>query len=217
MGPAVVRMDDLPGSALSRDDGVPSTSRWKRHARDMSALRLHATQALAAKLGGFTAPVPSPRPDPRIFDTWFANIIRRRRPHVFAINPETLVVVILPLAPAATLTSRLPDALGITLRDHFMPEAFIAEHVDRLRGGGAVVKTDDRRMVGIMNERIGLIGHWEATTDDEWFTLADYATKTPTLAIEGPGFGDIRLQIAVEEWERTGVARIPPGTPRFGC
>lgn len=71
----------------------------------MGSLHLHATQALAAKLGGFTEPVPDPSPEPLIFDTWYAHLIRRRKPEVLALNPETLVVLILTFAPAATLSS----------------------------------------------------------------------------------------------------------------
>lgn len=213
LAPAV--LTDVLGSANTHAMEVSVADLRRGRAETVTALRLHATQALAAKLGGFTAPAPTFPASPLIFDTWYANVIRRRKPRVIALNPETLVTLVMPLAPASSLAARLPDVLEASLVRRGVPAAFVSEHVDRLRGGAAILKTADRRVVGIMNDRVRWMGYFDARDDDDWEELAAHATEMPTLAVAGPGFGDTRLAIAIAEWCRTGVASMPADTLRF--
>ena len=166
-------------------------------------LTLHATQALAAKIGGFDAvgseDAPADREHP--LDRWYANVIRRRKPRVIAINPSTLYVVVLALAPAATLARRLPDAIAETLRARGVPEGFIGDVVDPLRGGARVVRTDDRSLVGIMNERSRHMGYFAPETDDDWFAIAMQASETPLLQGVVGEYAVDRMFALVSAWE----------------
>jgi hypothetical protein len=189
---AGVRTDDLPGFALSEAE----------KGQIVSALRLHATAALAAKLGGFTKPEPEPPVEPLVLDAWYANIIRRRAPRVLAVNPATLVSFIVPLAPAKTLLTRLPAAIALHLAERGVPADFIAAHVSRLEGGGAVVKTADRRMVGILNRRQLYIDLWLLEDDAEWADMAHRLADDLTTSPDGYVTSIELLADAVRAWRR---------------
>lgn len=166
-----------------------------------SALRMHATAALAAKLGGFTANPAAPAPDPMPLDTWYAHLIRRRKPRVMVMNTATLMTVIVPLAPAATFLHRLPGHVAAQLDGLLIPPQFIHEHVDRLQGGGTVLKTADRTLVGILNRRLYELDYWDPRSDEEWEERAFRFTDTITLAVGKPTHGLDRLFNVVHEWE----------------
>lgn len=171
-----------------------------------SALRFHATAALAAKLGGFTAvangPGHVPEPgEPMALDTWYAHLIRRRKPQVMVMNTTTLMTVIVPLAPAATFFNRLPAYIAAQLDGLRIPHDFIHAHVDRIASAGAVLKTADRTMVGILNYRIGILDYLNPLTEDDWLDAAFHFTDTLTLAVEEPHHGLDRLFGVVNDWE----------------
>lgn len=67
------------------------------------------------------------------------------------VNERTLLPVLLPLAPAATLAQRFPVALRDVLRALDMPVEFIDSEID---GMSEVVyaKTANRSVLGVMNE-----------------------------------------------------------------
>ncbi len=67
------------------------------------------------------------------------------------VNERTLLPVLLPLAPAATLAQRFPVALRDVLRALDIPVEFIDSEID---GMSEVVyaKTANRSVLGVMNE-----------------------------------------------------------------
>lgn len=170
-----------------------------------SALRFHATAALAAKLGGFTANPAAPTPEPMPLDTWYAHLIRRRKPRVMVMNTATLMTVIVPLAPVATFLQRLPGHVAAQLDGLLIPPQFIHEHVDRLQGGGTVLKTADRSLVGILNRRLYELDYWEPRSDEEGEELAFRFTDTVILAVGEPHHGLDRLFTVVNDWEERHV------------
>lgn len=165
-----------------------------------SALRFHATAALAAKVGGFT-PDPGLPQGPMPLDTWYAHLIRRRKPQVMVMNATTLMTVIVPLAPAATFFDRLPAYIAAQLDGLRIPDDFIHAHVDRIASAGAVLKTADRSMVGILNRRIFEVDYWNPQTEDDWLDAAFRLTDTITLAVAEPHHGLDRLFNVVNDWE----------------
>ncbi|MCB2411420.1 hypothetical protein LGT39_00985 [Demequina sp. TTPB684] len=165
-----------------------------------SALRLHATVALAAKLGGFT-PNPAPAPDPMPLDAWYAHLIRRRKPRVMVMNAATLMTVIVPLAPAVTFFDRLPAYIAAQLDGLLISHEFIHAHVDRIAGRGAVLKTADRSLVGILNRRLYELDYWDPRSEGEWEEVAFRFTDTITLSVGEPHHGLDRLFNVVNDWE----------------
>ena len=176
----------------------------------MSTLRIHATAALATKLGGFTKPVPEPRPDALILDTWYAHIVRHRRPRALLMNPATLLTVTLPLAPAKSLADRVPGRVAAQLMAFGAPPQFIDDHIHRLHGGAHVVRTDSKSLLGLLNQRMQVINRFRLGDDEElWEDLDIRLTEDFVLAdIPGPRYGPGRLALAFETWERTGTAAV---------
>ena len=67
------------------------------------------------------------------------------------VNEATLLPVLVPLAPTATLLERFPFARAETLADHGASPAFIAAE-RREMTESRLAKTANRSVVGIMNE-----------------------------------------------------------------
>ncbi|WOQ68609.1 hypothetical protein RYJ27_07695 [Microbacterium limosum] len=126
-------------------------------------LILRATKKLRDKIGG-VAPTDEKESTTMLGD-WYGNLIAWRRPLVLLVNARTLLPVFAPLAPAKTLTDRVPDVVASALRDHGVPEQVIDHEHARMRDI-RVAPTADRQVVGVMNEFIFLAGHRRERTDD---------------------------------------------------
>jgi hypothetical protein len=103
-----------------------------------------------------------PPSEPEIASTttmgdWFATVLFWRPQLALFVNATTLLPVFVPLAPATTVLDRLPGALAVVLRAHGVAESIIdrelaetAEH--------CLTKTNNRSVVGVMNEFVRLAG-----------------------------------------------------------
>jgi hypothetical protein len=81
---------------------------------------------------------------------WFATALFWK-PHVaLLVNERTLLPVYMPLAPAATLLGRVPDAIASALRLHGVDEATIASELAAM-GDTRIAPTNNRSIVGVMN------------------------------------------------------------------
>ncbi len=67
------------------------------------------------------------------------------------VNERTLLPVILPLAPAASVGKRFPEALKGLLKALDLPAEFIESEIEGM-GDVAYAKTSNRSVVGVMNE-----------------------------------------------------------------
>ena len=67
------------------------------------------------------------------------------------VNERTLLPVVLPLAPAATLVKRFPAALEEVLQALDLPAEFIRAEIDGMKEV-VYAKTANRSVVGMMNE-----------------------------------------------------------------
>jgi uncharacterized protein DUF6933 len=82
---------------------------------------------------------------------WYATAMFWK-PHVaLFVNEPTLLPVLLPLAPTATLLARFPQQAAAALAAHGTPTAVIDEEQRQMRDR-RLGKTANRRVVGIMNE-----------------------------------------------------------------
>jgi hypothetical protein len=82
---------------------------------------------------------------------WYAKPLFWRPQYALFINEETFLPVFAPLAPASSLANRFPDDLAVTLRAHGVPELFIENELLEM-DDVAVSRTNNRRVVGILNE-----------------------------------------------------------------
>ena len=86
-----------------------------------------------------------------VLGDWFATALIWRPQVALLVNRRTFVPVFIPLAPAATLLDRAPEAIAAVLRRHGADEAFVAAELATM-GEARIAPTNDRSVVGVMNE-----------------------------------------------------------------
>jgi hypothetical protein len=141
---------------------------------------VHGTQKLLRRLAQ-----PSPAPETALASTalgdWYATIVPWRRPVALFVNEPTLLPVLLPLAPSASLLTRFPDAVATTLAAHKVDPAVVAKERDEM-SEWRLAKTANRSVVGIMNEFTYLADAWrddDPDRDPDLLTLAMHLSRTP--------------------------------------
>ena len=112
-------------------------------------LLVRATKKLLDRIGP-----PTLREDERSTTTlgeWYATALAWRPQVALLVNEPTLLPVLLPLAPAATLLARAGEQIAAVLAAHHIPDAIVDEERRRMRDY-RVGPTANRSVVGIMNE-----------------------------------------------------------------
>jgi hypothetical protein len=137
-------------------------------------LVVHATRALRERI-----PEPAAAHDESTttLGPWYATRLRWRRPAVLLVNQTTLLPLFLPMAPAASLLTRVPDAIAELLLHHDVPPLFVtAEHaaMTPIR----LAPTADRSVVGILNEFTRL-ADWQRADTDNLLGLSLRLAATP--------------------------------------
>lgn len=86
-----------------------------------------------------------------VLGDWYATVLFWKPKVGLFVNESTLLPVLLPFAPAATVIDRFPEALATVLRRHGIGEAFI-EAERAAMADHHLAKTKNRSVVGMMNE-----------------------------------------------------------------
>lgn len=120
---------------------------------------------------------------------WFAKPLFWRPQYALFINETTLLPVFASLAPTTSLANRFPDDLATTLRAHGVPESFIEGELLAMVDV-AVSKTNNRRVVGILNELATMATHMRAYHPD--LTPLDLAMELARVPL-GLSGGDYRV------------------------
>ena len=117
---------------------------------------LRCTKKLLHRVGPTSHDVAPPRSTTALGD-WTANmVILNRQQLVVAVSSRTLLPVILPLAPAKTLPTRLPMAVGEVLR-RLAIDRSLADAEANAMAECFVDRTNDRRVLGSLNEFIFML------------------------------------------------------------
>ncbi|GII55502.1 hypothetical protein Pth03_38910 [Planotetraspora thailandica] len=82
---------------------------------------------------------------------WYATAVFWKPQVALFVNESTLVPVLMPLAPAATLLARFPQQVATVLAALGAPDMIIGEELQQMRDS-RLAKTANRSVVGIMNE-----------------------------------------------------------------
>lgn len=90
---------------------------------------------------------------------WYATALFWRPQVVLLVNEPTLLPVLMPLAPATTLTARIPAQVAAVLSAHGAPATIVDEELQRMRDW-RLAPTANRSVVGIMNEFTFLAEAW---------------------------------------------------------
>lgn len=85
------------------------------------------------------------------FGAWYATAMFWKPQMALLVNERTLLPVLCPLAPAATLVQRFPQALSVVLQALDLPPEFIRAEIEEMREV-VYAKTVNRSVVGMMNE-----------------------------------------------------------------
>jgi len=116
---------------------------------------------------------------------WYATVLFWRPRIVLLVNEATLLPVLLPMAPTATLTSRIAEEISTVLSAHHAPETFIDQERQHMQTAQLGV-TANRSVVGVMTEfaRLAEIHHHDDPTVD-LVELAVRLAATPCSPLYG--------------------------------
>lgn len=123
---------------------------------------VHATKKLLERLRPAVLVDPE-TPSTTMLGGWYATVLFWRPQVALLVNEATLLPVLTPLAPAATLLDRFPAALAAVLAAHGVGDDVVASELvtmDRY----LLAKTANRSILGVMNEFSRLA---DAFRDDE--------------------------------------------------
>jgi hypothetical protein len=143
---------------------------------------VHATKKLLDRVKQRMGP-PVTEPTPAL-GNWYATAWFWKPQVVLLVNERTLLPVMMPLAPAATLLDRFPGALAEVLAAHGAPESFISVESDAM-AEGFWAKTQNRSVVGIMNEFTFMAEHHRDLRGvDDLVDLALWLAQTPCSPLD---------------------------------
>jgi hypothetical protein len=110
---------------------------------------------------------------------WYATAIFWKPQVALFVNEPTLLPVLMPLAPAATLLARFPQQAAAALAAHGTSDAVIDEELRQMRDR-RLAKTANRSVVGIMNEFTFLAEAYRGDTPEpDLLALAIRLAATP--------------------------------------
>ena len=110
---------------------------------------------------------------------WYATILFWRPQVALLVNEPTLLPVLMPLAPAATLLARIPEQIAAALSAHGASASIVDEETQRMRDW-RLGSTANRSVVGIMNEFTYLAEAWRRDQPQpDLHALALWLATTP--------------------------------------
>jgi hypothetical protein len=124
-----------------------------RHVRpgrqDGTVLIVRATKKLLDRIG--PPSLGEGEQSTTLLGQWYATALFWKPQVALFVNEPTLLPVLMPLAPAATLLARFPQQVATVLAAHATPDTIINEELRQMRDH-RLAKTANRSVVGIMNE-----------------------------------------------------------------
>jgi hypothetical protein len=122
---------------------------WPRARIRPAVFFIHATKKLITRVG-----TPSTGPGERsttVLGDWYATVLFWRPQVALFVNESTLLPVLMPLAPAGTVTGRFPRELSLLLAAHQVSRRFIDAEFAEMTDC-RLTTTSNRSVVGIMTE-----------------------------------------------------------------
>jgi hypothetical protein len=110
---------------------------------------------------------------------WYATALFWKPQLVLLVNEQTLLPVLITLAPASNLTGRFPQQLERVLTAHGIAQSFIDRELAQMREV-EYAKTSNRSVVGIMNQFSYLTeGYRDYLETDDLLELSLKLSETP--------------------------------------
>jgi Domain of unknown function (DUF6933) len=129
--------------------GVPAGAPGLGLGHDGQVLTVRATKKLLDRIG--PPSLGEGEQSTTLMGQWYATALFWKPQVALFVNEPTLLPVLMPLAPAATLLARFPQQLAAVLAAQGTPDAVIDEEQRQMRDR-RLAKTANRSVVGIMNE-----------------------------------------------------------------
>lgn len=116
---------------------------------------------------------------------WYATALFWKPQVALFVNESTLLPVLMPLAPAATVLDRFPTTLAAVLRAHQVDDRFVEHEVAEMCEC-QLAPTSNRSVVGVMNDFTYLAGEYAApNAGEDLVSLSLRLSRTPS----GPLYG----------------------------
>lgn len=141
-------------------------------------LIVRATKKLRQRLA--SAGPPDGELSTTLLGDWYATALPwRPRQLILLVNEQTLLPVLMPLAPAATAPSRIGSEIAATLAAHQAPAAIVDGELGQMQDC-RFAPTVNRSVVGIMNEFAFLADVYRRNDPDlDLLQLAQRLASTP--------------------------------------
>lgn len=131
---------------------------------------------------------------------WYGTVLFWQPQLALLVNESTLFPVMMPLAPAASLLDRFPDALGETLTRAGVERRFIVAELAEM-DEAHWAKTANRSVIGVMNEFSFLANEWRRRRDPDPMEVARWLAETPCGPLyQSQVSPDRELTTAVASW-----------------
>jgi uncharacterized protein DUF6933 len=167
--------------------------------RLIAMFTVHATRKLLDQVK--QPAVKSPPDRTTALGNWYATAILWNPQVALFVNEETLLPVLMPLAPATTLMDRFPEALLQVLLANQIDRRFVAAEIAEVHEG-VYAKTASRSLLGIMNEfthESRLI--YERLGTGGLLQIGLVLAGTPCSPLfKSHSFPDLELQALVSQW-----------------
>lgn len=138
---------------------------------------VHGTRKLLDRLKAPSA--SATEPSTTTMGDWYATTLPWRPQVALFVNERTLLPVLLPLAPAATLISRFPSVLEEMLDTYGLDAAFIEHEISEM-DQHRLAPTSNRSLVGSMNEFATLAGHYRSSKGaDDLLGISRWLSEVP--------------------------------------
>jgi hypothetical protein len=162
---------------------------------------VHATKKLLDRVKQRVGP-PVTEPASAL-GNWYASALFWKPQVVLLVNELTLLPVLMPLAPAATVLDRFPSALAEVLAAHGALRSFISAESEAM-AEGSWAKTQNRSVVGIMNEFTFMAErHRDLRGVDDLVAPALWLAQTPCSPLDkrhGSPDRELHALLADLEW-----------------
>ena len=119
---------------------------------------LHCTKKLLDRI---KPEIAEPGQSDTALGNWYATVLFWKPQVALLVSERTLLPVLMPLAPAATLARRFPAQVALVLKEHNVLSEFIAQEIWRM-DTVQYSKTANRSVVGILNEFVRQAEFWLA-------------------------------------------------------
>jgi hypothetical protein len=179
-----MRLDNRYGCGDCHPNGKAVSVNGLAERRKLSSavmFHLHCTKKLLDRI---KPEIAVPGQSDTALGNWYATVLFWKPQVALLVSERTLLPVLMPLAPAATLARRFPAQLALVLKEHGVPSKFIAQEIWRM-DTVQYAKTANRSVVGILNEFVRQAEFWltayayKKGDDDDLLAISAKLAETP--------------------------------------